>query len=205
MLDDAGYWSMIRGAGYGPMQEVLMREAGVLRTVAGAAGVDLTSQLMLALDVIPAMDEGEACVVAPPDEPNPLLAILRGMAGRAGIGSEGGVVLMLLMSRHDWNELDLAVPIRPARTDKDSWCAWLMASITSYWNQRNDRRYRMGVELDALQAALREPVADDTRSLLGPPAYRIMREWQSLISTRLGELEDMREYRRAHPGTRNRW
>lgn len=205
MLDDAGYWSMICGAGYGPMQEILMQEAGTLRTVTGVAGVNLTSQLMLALDGVLSMDEGEACRVAPPDEPNPLLAILRGMSNRAGTGSEGEKVLLLLMSRHDWNGLDLAVPIRPAFTDADSWCAWLMASITAYWNEWNDRRYPMSVELDALCAVLREPVGDDTRRILGPPAYRIMREWQSLISTKLGVLEDMREYRRRNPRIRKRW
>ncbi|NMM97589.1 hypothetical protein [Bifidobacterium olomucense] len=203
-MSDVRYWSMIGGPAYAHMQGILMREAGLLRTVAGAARADLTSQLMLALEGTFCMDETEACRLVTPDEENPLLAVLHGMANRAGIGSDGETVLILLMSRHDWNELDLSVPIRPARTDADSWCAWLMASITSSWNEWNGCRYSMAVELDALCAALQEPV-DDSHRFLGPPAFRIMREWQSLISTKLGELEDMRDYRRRRPDRRNRW
>ncbi|KAA8832032.1 hypothetical protein EMO89_00450 [Bifidobacterium tissieri] len=195
---------MINGPAYAYMQGILMREAGLLRTVAGAARADLTSQLMLALEGAFRMDEAQACRLVAPGEANPLLAILRGMASMAGIGSDGETVLILLMSRHDWNELDLAVPIRPASTDADSWCAWLMASITASWNEWRGCRYSMAVELDALCAALQEPV-DDSHRFLGPPVFRIMREWQSLISMSLGSLEDMRDYRKRHPERRNRW
>lgn len=204
-MSGEGYWSMVNGPAYAVMRGFLMQEAGLLRTVAGVAGVDLSSQLMLGLEGVHSMDESEACRLVTPDEPNPLLAVLRGMAARAGTGSDGETVVLLLMSRHDWCGLDLAVPIRPARTDADSWCAWLMASVTSCWNEWNDCRYSMGVELEALCAALREPVDDDSRALLGPPAFRIMREWQSLVSGGLGALEDMRDYRRRHPTARGRW